>query len=57
MVSSSNCKAESSVIPPTRDWRSVVGLFDGSEFMPQVDAEIQALRAAEAALTDEEDQS
>ena len=37
----------SGVVPPSRDWRSVVGLFDGSEFMPRVDAEIQSLRAAE----------
>jgi hypothetical protein len=35
----------SGVIPPTRDWRSVVGMFDGSEFMPLVDQEIQNLRA------------
>ena len=37
----------SGVVPPSRDWRSVVGLFDGSEFMPRVYAEIQSLRAAE----------
>ena len=40
---------QTAVIPPTRDWRSVVGLFDGSEFMPQVDREIQTLRDAEQA--------
>ena len=42
------------VIPPTRDWRSVVGMFDNSEFMRQVDAEIQAMRAAEQRALDEE---
>ena len=36
-----------SVIPATRDWRSVVGMFEGSETMQQVDAEIAAMRAAE----------
>jgi hypothetical protein len=46
--------AQNGVLPPTRDWRSVIGLFDGSEFMPQVDAEIQALRAAEVAGPAEE---
>ena len=42
------------VIPPTRDWRSVVGMFDNSEFMRQVDAEIEAMRAAEQRALDEE---
>ena len=35
------------VIPPTRDWRSVVGMFDDSDFMPNVIAEGQAIREAE----------
>jgi hypothetical protein len=33
--------------PPKKDWRSVVGMFEGSEFMPKVDAEIEAFRATE----------
>ena len=41
------------VIPPTRDFRSVVGMFRGSDFMKQVDAEIEALRAAEQKSLDE----
>ncbi len=36
-----------SVVPPTKDWRSVVGMFEGSEFMRQMDAEIESIRAAE----------
>ena len=35
------------VVPPTTDWRSVVGMFEGSEFMRQMDAEIEAMRATE----------
>ncbi|OWK36968.1 hypothetical protein [Fimbriiglobus ruber] len=35
------------VVPPTRDWRSVVGMFDDSEFMAQVIAEGQAIREAQ----------
>ncbi len=42
------------VIPATRDWRTVVGMFDDSEFMQQVDAEVEALRAAEQKALDEE---
>ncbi|MBX9626913.1 MAG: hypothetical protein K2X82_24140 [Gemmataceae bacterium] len=45
--------ASADVIPATRDWRSVVGMFDGSEFMRQVDAEIEAMRAAEQRALDE----
>ena len=36
-----------SVIPATRNWQSVVGMFEDSEFMRQVDAEVAALRQAE----------
>ena len=32
-----------------KDWRSVVGMFEDSEFMKQVDAEGRALREAERA--------
>jgi hypothetical protein len=35
------------VVPPSRDWRSVVGMFEDSDFMRQVDAEVLALRNAE----------
>ena len=45
------------VVPPTRDWRSVVGLFDGSDFMPRVDEEVQALRASEGAEVGTEERS
>ena len=30
--------------PPRKDWRLAVGMFTGSEFMKQVDAEGQAIR-------------
>jgi hypothetical protein len=33
--------------PPKKDWRGVVGTFADSEIMRQVDAEGQAIRAAE----------
>ena len=33
----------------SKDWRRVVGMFGDSDFMPQVDAEGQAIRAAERA--------
>lgn len=42
-----------SVIAPTRDWRSVVGMFHGSEFMRLVDEEVAALRAAEQQALDQ----
>ncbi len=29
---------------PVKDWRSVVGMFSGSEFMKQVDAEGRKIR-------------
>ncbi len=34
--------ASPSIIPASRDWRSVVGMFEGSESMMRVDAEIAA---------------
>ncbi|MFO0810249.1 MAG: hypothetical protein U0746_16630 [Gemmataceae bacterium] len=43
------------VAPATRDWREVVGMFAGSEFMLKVDEEIQAMRAAEQTALDAED--
>ena len=41
------------IIPASRDLSSVVGMFKGSEFMKQVDAEIEAFRAAEQKELDE----
>ena len=32
---------------PKNDWRSLVGMFEGSEFMKQVDEEVLATREAE----------
>jgi hypothetical protein len=32
---------------PKKDWRRSVGMFDGSEFMKQMDEEIAAMREAE----------
>ena len=32
---------------PKKDWRLSVGMFDGSEFMKQVDAEGEAIREAD----------
>ncbi len=46
--------ASPSVIPASRDWRGVVGMFEGSEFMLQVDAEVAAMRASEQKAFDEE---
>ena len=37
----------SSVIPPTRDWRSVVGISEDNEFTRAMQAEIIALREAD----------
>lgn len=42
------------VIPAAGDWLSAVGMFTDSDFMRQVDAEIQAMRAAEQRALDEE---
>jgi hypothetical protein len=33
--------------PPKKDWRRSVGMFDGNEFMKQVDAEGEAIREAD----------
>jgi hypothetical protein len=38
---------------PKKDWRSSVGMFDGSEFMKQVDAEGEAIREADRKATRE----
>jgi hypothetical protein len=32
---------------PNQDWQRTVGMFDGSDFMREVDAEIEAMREAE----------
>ena len=32
---------------PKKDWRRVAGMFEGSEFMKQVDEEVAAMREAE----------
>ena len=42
------------VIPATVDWRSVVGMFEDSETMRLVDAEVEVLRATEEPTADEE---
>jgi len=39
--------AELSGKPAPKDWRRTVGMFEGSEFMAQVDAEVLAAREAE----------
>jgi hypothetical protein len=39
--------AELSGQPIAKDWRRTVGMFEGSEFMAQVDAEVLAAREAE----------
>lgn len=39
--------AELSGKPILKDWRRTVGMFEGSEFMAQVDAEVLAAREAE----------
>jgi hypothetical protein len=35
--------------PGKKNWRRTVGMFEGSEFMAQVDAEVLAAREAERA--------
>jgi hypothetical protein len=32
---------------PAKDWRRSAGMFEGSDFMKQVDAEVAAMREAE----------
>ena len=39
--------AELSGKPTAKDWRRTVGMFEGSEFMAQIDAEVLAQREAE----------
>lgn len=39
---------------PKRDWRRVAGMFTGSEFMKDVDAEGQAIREADRRAAAEE---
>lgn len=41
------------VTPPTRDWKSTVGMFDSSEFMQQVIKEGQEIREADRKATRE----
>jgi hypothetical protein len=36
-----------SIIPPTRDWRSVVGISEETDFSRAMQAEMQAARDAE----------
>jgi hypothetical protein len=36
-----------SVIPPSRDWRSVIGISEESDFSRAMQAEMDALREAE----------
>jgi hypothetical protein len=38
---------------PEKDWKRSFGMFRGSEFMKQVDAEIEAIREAELAAVRE----
>ena len=45
--------ASPSIMPASRDWRSVVGMFEGSESMVRVDIEVAAIRAAEPQVIDE----
>lgn len=37
----------SGVMPASKDWRSVVGMFERNEFNQRMDEEIQAMRTAE----------
>jgi len=41
--------------PPPKDWRSVAGMFSGSEFMKQVDAEGRAIREQDREAARRED--
>lgn len=45
------------VIPPTRDWRDVVGMFERNEFNQRIDDEIAAYRAAQKAEAEAEDEA
>ena len=39
---------------PNHDWQRTVGMFDGSDFMREVDAEVEAMREAERRAAREE---
>lgn len=43
-----------SVIPPTRDWRTVVGISQRSEFTDLWEAEVKALREADRKAAQDE---
>ena len=47
-------EAPAGVIPATRDWRSVVGISEETEFSRAMQAEIQAARDAEQAALEAE---
>ncbi len=47
-------RAGAGILRATRDWTSVVGMFENSEFSRLVDAEVQAMRDAEQAALDAE---
>jgi hypothetical protein len=38
---------EARSLPPSRDWRSVVGMFTGNELQKEIDAAGRAIREAE----------
>ena len=38
---------EAGLIPPTRDWRSVVGMFTDNDLQKEIDAAGRAIREAE----------
>jgi hypothetical protein len=38
--------------PPKKDWRNVIGMFAGSDFMKQVDEEGRKIREAERAAAE-----
>lgn len=42
--------------PPAKDWRGVVGMFEGSDFMRQVDEEGRAIREADRRAAREAEQ-
>lgn len=48
-------RTQTTGIPPTRDWRSVVGISEETEFSRAMQAEMDAVREAErqAALAEE----
>jgi deoxycytidylate deaminase len=46
---------QSAVIPPTRDWRSVVGISEETEFSRLMQAEMDALHEADRRAAETED--